>query len=49
LEDKQNGYSRIDMKDFYIFIPETKKREIENNPKYKTNGANIIYFPEKFK
>lgn len=44
-----NSYSKINVQDFYIFVPETKREEIESNPKYKTTGANIIYFPEKYK
>ena len=39
-------YSKINLEDIYIFVSETKKEEIEKNPKYKTKGANIIYIPK---
>ncbi len=41
------SYSKIDVKDFYIFVSESKKEIIENNPKYKTENANIIYIPKE--
>lgn len=41
-------YSKIDIKDVYIFIPETKKELIKNNPKYNLGSANIIYIPREF-
>ena len=47
--EQEDNYSKIDIKDVYIFVCETKKKEIEWNLKYKTQGANIIYFPEKYK
>ena len=47
--DNKYSYSKIDVKHFYIFVCETKRSEIESNPKYKTQNANIIYFPEEYK
>lgn len=41
-------YSKINLEDVYIFVPETKKDEIESNPKYKTEKANIIYIPKEY-
>lgn len=46
LNNQQDWFSRINVEDFYIFVSETKKEEIERNPKYKTKGANIIYIPK---
>ncbi len=46
---QEDCYSKIDIKHVYIFVCETKKKEIEWNSKYKTQGTNIIYFPEKYK
>lgn len=50
LEERKNNnsYSKIDVKDFYIFVSENKKKEIEYNSKYKTSGANIIYIPKEY-
>ena len=47
--EQNDSYSKINLKDVYIFVCETKKKEIEWNPKYKIKEANIIYFPEKYK
>ena len=41
-------YSKIDIKDVYIFVSEKKREIIENNPKYKIEHANIIYIPEEY-
>lgn len=46
---RNDSYSKIDVKDFYIFVPEIKRKEIERNPKYRIANANIIYIPEKYK
>lgn len=44
-----DSYTKIDLKDVYIFVPETKRQIIESNPeKYKTIGANIVYFPKEY-
>lgn len=48
-KEQEDSYSKINIKDVYIFVCETKKKEIEWNSKYKTQGVNIIYFPEKYK
>ncbi len=44
-----NSYSKINVQDFYIFVSESKRKEIESDPKYKISNANIIYFPERYK
>lgn len=44
-----DSYSKIDVKDFYIFVSETKRKEIESNSKYKIENANIIYIPKEYK
>lgn len=49
LDGNDYSYSKIDVKDFYIFVLETKKKEIESNPKYNLERANIIYIPEEYK
>lgn len=43
-----SSYSKIDLKDVYIFLPESKKQIIEHNPKYKIGNANIIYIPKQY-
>lgn len=43
-----SSYSKIDVKDVYIFLPESKKEIVENNPKYKIENANIIYIPKQY-
>lgn len=43
-----SGFSKIDINDVYIFVSETKRKTIENNPKYGVKNANIIYFPKEY-
>ena len=43
------NYWKFDVKDFYIFVSEYKKAEIENNPKkYNIENAHIIYIPKEY-
>jgi len=45
---RDDSYSKIDIKDLYIFVSESKKDKIESNPEYKIDEANIIYIPKKY-
>lgn len=44
-----NNHSKVDVKDLFIFVSETKKAIIEWNPKdYPVDNAHIIYIPKEY-
>ena len=45
----EDNYGKIDVKDVFIFISETKKSIIEQNPeRYPIDNAHIIYIPKEY-